>query len=100
MSGRGRGRALTVGLVAMCGWLLHAAGSSHSGALSRFEYSQLHMGMPVRIVFYAPSSVSGAMRASQAACQTARRWQKPATAPVGPASRSIATARLYDSTPA
>jgi thiamine biosynthesis lipoprotein ApbE len=66
MSGRGRGRALTVGLVAMCGWLLHAAGSSHSGALSRFEYSQVHMGMPVRIVLYAPSDTEARAAAANA----------------------------------
>jgi thiamine biosynthesis lipoprotein len=53
-------------MLAMCGWLVHAAASSHSGALARYEYSQVHMGMPVRIVLYAPSE-PGARAAAAAA---------------------------------
>jgi thiamine biosynthesis lipoprotein ApbE len=54
MSRAGRIRVLTMALVGAFGWLVHAAGSSPSSSLSRFEYSQVHMGMPVRIVLYAP----------------------------------------------
>ena len=71
MTTRGWMAIVAMALVVTCGWLVHAAGTSRRETLARFEFSQVHMGMPVRIVLYTTDEPSARAAATTAFARVA-----------------------------